>query len=289
MLTFNTFNFTAEQIAQVDRYRSKWEQIAVLQEPIDRNRAKLAINKAYNLIELSEPNILFFATPYEALKYLNREIVANWGKFNESFFGRPIAGDLIDRLIGNIKKEIRKELLERLQGNLDNGLADSVALETTAKLQNNQIFTIIMANFRAMAIASNRESDADALNKLMFELFLQAGFVVNNFILPPLWQIENLFHRDRVNNADNTLATFLTGRFGRPNSTQYELPFVDANSRFINAIIPSVIADFAYYIDYCHEVLNCDRDAQKWDVFYDLITSCGWFFPYENIVLICDR
>ena len=288
MLTFNTFNFTAEQIAQIDRYRSKWEQIAVLKEPIDRERVKLAINKAYKLIDLSQPNTLFFATPYEALNYLNREITANWGKLNESFFGKPVAGDLIDRLIGNIRKEIKKELLERLRGNLDNGLADSVALETTARLQTNQIFTIIMANFRAMAIASNKESDADAFSKLLFELFLEAGFVVNNFIFPALWQIENLFH-NRVNNTDNTLATFLTGRFNRPNSTRYELPFIDANSRFINAIIPSVMTDFAYYIDYCHEVLNCDRDAQKWDVFYDLITGCGWLFPYENIVLICDR
>ena len=192
MLTFNTFNFTSEQIAQIDRYRSKWEQIAVSKEPIDRERAKLAINKAYNSIDLTVPNTLFFATPYEALNYLNREITANWGKLNESFFGRPVAGDLID-IIGNIRKEIRKELLKQLQGNLDNGLADRVALETTAKLQTNQIFTIIMANFRAMAIASNKESDADAFNKLMFELFFQAGFVVNNFIFPALWQIENLF------------------------------------------------------------------------------------------------
>ena len=289
MLSFNTFNFTAEQIAQIDRYRSKWEQIAVLKEPIDREREKLAINQAYNLINLSEPNTLFFATPYEALDYLNREITANWGKLNESFFGKPVAGDLIDKLIGNIRKEIKKELLEQLQGNLDSGLADSIALETTARLQTNRIFTIIMANFRAMAIASNQESNADAFNNLLFELFLEAGFVVNNFILPPLWQIENLFHKDRVNNTNNTLATFLTGRFSRPNSTRYELPFVDANSRFINVIIPSVMTDFAYYIDYCHEVLNCDRDAQKWDVFYNLITSCGWLFPYENIVLICDR
>ena len=288
MLTFNTFNFTAEQIAQIDRYRSKWEQIAVSNEPIDRERAKLAINKAYNLIDLSVPDTIFFATPYEALNYLNREITANWGKLNESFFGRPVAGDLIDKLIGNIRKEIRKELLKQLQGNLDNGLADSVALETTAKLQTNQIFTIIMANFRAMAIASNKDSDADAFNKTLFELFLQAGFVVNNFIFPAWWQIENLFH-NRVNNTDNTWATFFTGRFNRPNSTQYELPLVDANSRFINAIVPSVMTDYGYYIDYCHEVLNCERDAQKWNVFYNLITNCGWLFPYENIVLICDR
>lgn len=57
----------------------------------------------------------------------------------------------------------------------------------------------------------------------------------------------------------------------------------------VNVIVPSVMADFAYYIDYCHQVLNCDRDEKKWDIFYDLITNCGWIFPYENTALICDR
>ncbi len=51
----------------------------------------------------------------------------------------------------------------------------------------------------------------------------------------------------------------------------------------------TTMADYAYYIDYCHEVLKCDRDSTKWDIFYDLITNCGWIFPYEKTVLLCDR
>ena len=49
------------------------------------------------------------------------------------------------------------------------------------------------------------------------------------------------------------------------------------------------MTDFAYYIDYCHEVLESDRDPIKWNIFTDLITNCGWIFPYEKTVLICDR
>ena len=49
------------------------------------------------------------------------------------------------------------------------------------------------------------------------------------------------------------------------------------------------MADFAYYIDYCHEVLNGDCDSVKWNIFNDLITSCGWIFPYQKTVLIGDH
>ena len=49
------------------------------------------------------------------------------------------------------------------------------------------------------------------------------------------------------------------------------------------------MADYAYYIDYCHRVLNCPRDSVKWDVFSDLVTNCGWTFLYQKTALVCDR
>lgn len=101
-----------------------------------------------------------------------------------------------------------------------------------------------------MAIASNNNADADELGKAIFKLFLEAGFVFNNYISYPL---------------------------------------IDFTSRFVNVIVPSVMADYAYYIDYFSEVLNCNRDQTKWDIFYTLIVNCGWIYPYEKTVLVCDR
>lgn len=47
MLDVNIFQFTSEQQVLIPTYRSKWQKIACSTERIDREKAKLAINKAY--------------------------------------------------------------------------------------------------------------------------------------------------------------------------------------------------------------------------------------------------
>ena len=49
------------------------------------------------------------------------------------------------------------------------------------------------------------------------------------------------------------------------------------------------MADYGYYIDYCHEVLDCELDPAKWEIFYNLITNCGWIFPYEKVAIVWDK
>ena len=290
MLKLNTLNFTAEQIEQIAYYRHKWEQIARSRIEIDREQATLAVNEAYKFIDLPEPNIIFFSKPDRAFNYLYQEITANWGKLENTSFGKPVAGDLIDRLLGNIRKEVTEEILRELQGDLDNGLANNLALEISDRLSENQIFSIIFANFRAAANSSAQDSNVDELSKIIFDLFFETGFIFNNYISPVLWQITNLFNSNRrASNSASMFAMVFTGGFGTAPSAKYQLPLVEATSRFSNTVIPSLMADFAYYIDYCHEVLGCDREPIKWNIFADLIINCGWLFPYEKTVLICDR
>ena len=182
MLKLNTFNFTSEQIEQIAYYRHKWEQIARSTAAIDREQATLAIIKAYELINLPEPKIIFFSKPDEAFDYLYQKITVNWGKLENTLFGKPVAGDIVNRLLGNIRKEITEELLRQLEGNLDNELANKLALEITFRFPENQIFSVVMANFRTMAFSSAEESDDNDFNKAMFKLFFEVGFIFNNYI-----------------------------------------------------------------------------------------------------------
>ena len=287
MLTFNIYNLSPEQIEQIATYRSRWEQIARRTEPIDREQAASAINQAYEFIDRAAPNIIFFNSPDEALSYILREIKANWGKLNPAF-GNPVAGDIIDRLLGGISKEIRQELLTQLKGNLDNGLANRLAAETADKMQANDVFSLTMANFREMALVSNENSQVDEVSKAMSQLFFDAGFIFNNYMFPAFWEISSLFNSSQENNTMSGFSMLFTGRFEQRNA-QYKLPQIEVASRFINVIVPSVMADYSYYIDYCHEVLGFNRDEKKWRIFSDLTTNCGWIFPYEKTVLICDR
>ncbi|MBE9043160.1 hypothetical protein IQ255_01840 [Pleurocapsales cyanobacterium LEGE 10410] len=292
MLTFNIFQLTPEQQASISIYRHKWQQIARSTAPIDREQAKLAIKRAYELIELSEPKIIFFTTPDAALKYIHNEIINNWGKLADTALGSPVAYRITE-ILGNIRSQVKAEILEQLGGNLDDGLADRIASQAADRLEENQLFSIIWANFGDMAIASAKDSDTDELSKAIFKLFFEAGFVFNNYISYPLWQAQRqinsfLFNKPPADNNMNQMFSMLfAGNFQQ--GDKYQLPIIDVTSRSANVIVPSVIADYAYYIDYFAEVLNCDRDRIKWDIFYHLIVNCGWIFPYKKTVLVCDR
>lgn len=146
MLSINQPQLTHEQIASIPEYHRKWEEIAINNNPIDREEAKIAIHNAYNFLNLPQPNIVFFSNPIEAIQYIDREIDNSWGKLEQSSLGNPIASKLIQELIGNLNSQIKGEIFEHLQGNLDDGLADDIAREITEYFGWNKIFTLVWTN-----------------------------------------------------------------------------------------------------------------------------------------------
>lgn len=45
----------------------------------------------------------------------------------------------------------------------------------------------------------------------------------------------------------------------------------------------------ASFMDFCTSVLGCTFNQHSWNIYQILIKECGWFFPFENVCLICDR
>ena len=60
---------TPEQEALIPVYREKWRQIALSTKPIDRQKAAEAVKAAYKLIGESEPEIIYFDSPYAAARH----------------------------------------------------------------------------------------------------------------------------------------------------------------------------------------------------------------------------
>ena len=60
MLNFKIVQLNLEQQALIPVYRKKWQEIALANEKIDRNLATQAINAAYEFLDLSKPDIMFF-------------------------------------------------------------------------------------------------------------------------------------------------------------------------------------------------------------------------------------
>src|SRR5689334_15479012 len=70
-------HLTNEQIDLIAVYREKWRAIAFQTGAIDRQEASAAVKLAYKAIEKEEPEIIFCASPYAALKH---EIFRESGK-----------------------------------------------------------------------------------------------------------------------------------------------------------------------------------------------------------------
>ncbi len=57
-----------EQEAMLPSYRDKWRSIAMLTEPIDREKVAAIIKAAYMVSGYGEPEISFYSSPMEAIK-----------------------------------------------------------------------------------------------------------------------------------------------------------------------------------------------------------------------------
>ncbi len=60
-------DLTSEQEALLPFYREKWMKMALSTEPIDREKAASAVKAAYASIDLPEPEIFFYSSPYAGL------------------------------------------------------------------------------------------------------------------------------------------------------------------------------------------------------------------------------
>lgn len=63
---------TLEQLALVPVYREKWKALALSTEPIEYQKASLAVEAAYTEINERTPEIVFFSSPYAARKYFTQ-------------------------------------------------------------------------------------------------------------------------------------------------------------------------------------------------------------------------
>ena len=263
--------------------------------------ATQAINAAYEFLDLSKPDIMFFSTPYAALENIYNQVKNGWGTIKDTSLGNPLANSLLNKLFGNTITQIKEEILEQLQGNLDNGLAASIALETAIKLQESKLISLAWAHAGSLMLDSFQNSELDNMAKNtatnLLKLFFKFGLVSNAYTAPLLWQayykLADFLLGTQSQSEYHSLRTigtvFFIGEFNNKVPSKYQLPTIEISAAIANILVPEVMADYGYYIDYFHEVLNCELDQTKWEIFYDLITNCGWIFPYEKVAIICDR
>ncbi|MCC3494509.1 MAG: hypothetical protein JGK35_29155 [Microcoleus sp. PH2017_16_JOR_D_A] len=109
-----TIALTPEQTALTPIYREKWRQIGLSIAPLDRPIATAAINTAYNIIGLGEPEIIFCDSPYIALEALERLRIRDSGLETGSEIRDKIHNELYDTLRSQLNRKLENEIYSQL-------------------------------------------------------------------------------------------------------------------------------------------------------------------------------
>ncbi len=112
---------TPEQEALIPVYVEKWRAIALSRQPINRAQATEAVNAAYALIGVKEPDIIFCDSPNS----INQQI-----DFLNTQLGNPLAG----KLEGCLYREQDHQVTAQMSPDLDDRLYELVHLQLFSQL-----------------------------------------------------------------------------------------------------------------------------------------------------------
>lgn len=280
-----TKKLTPEQEALIPVTRAKWRAIAVSTEPIDRQKASLAVKEAYKLIGKQEPNIVFFRSPSQALvavldqlvQQLDSELVSRIESQLNSQQGNELESELVRQLVSQLaiplEKQLEKQLGRQLGSQLESQLKNRLEsqLETQLESQLKNRLETQLESQRLNQSISQQESQLNS--KLASRLVNQLQSRIKSRSANKLVsRLGNLLDSQR----SSQLVSRLGNRLGRP--------------LFYNNCIRSELwASYGSWLDFRISVCNAAHDQKIWEVFQSLVSNCGWILPFEKTCIVCDR
>jgi hypothetical protein len=276
-----TKGLTPKQEALIPVIRDKWRAIAFPTEPVDRQKAYEAVKAAYKLIGFQEPEIVFFDSPYGALKTVLEHLVqqldnqlvsrleSQLSKGLDNELESELARQLVSQLTIPLKKQLEKQLGSQLGSQLDSQLKS--LLDSKWVNHHDSQLKNRLENQRLSQLVRQQESQLNS--QLVRRLVNQLNSrIENRQVNKLLSRLGNLLERQR----SSQLVSRLGNLVGRP-------------LFYSNCIQSELWASYGGWLDFCISVLNGAHDPIKWEVFQSLVSNCGWILPFEKTCLVCAR
>lgn len=284
MLPTEIAKLTPEQEASIPLYREKWRTIAFSTQPIDRNKASMAVKAAYAAIGLSEPEIIFLSSPHaigEVLDLENsKQLAQQWGA--------PVLSWLPNQLSDRLREQLKPQLLVELQSQLANQQFSRLMLvwQDALTIQQKQILAELWLEWQDEFLMQFYQQQQTYWRQQLIkqpggELFAQIGdFVWTQVGEPFSKQLETNLWKPLVNQP--TFQQWFQ---------QWQQPglLILSSVGFVSAMVQNWQALPIEIIDFCISVLNCSYDPKQWSALQSLVTECGWVFPLSKTCIVCDR
>jgi hypothetical protein len=117
---------TFEEKGKIEFYKTKWLQIMLSTDEINKNSAVAAINLDSELIGYEKPHIIFCDSPYSAFeKIIEKEVYR--------LFNKGVEYNLIEKIWDHIGKQMSQEVIQLIN-------QDTIEIETLINGHKRKIF-----------------------------------------------------------------------------------------------------------------------------------------------------
>ncbi|MGK7911561.1 MAG: DUF6745 domain-containing protein [Synechococcus sp.] len=272
---------TLEQEAMLFGSRDRWKRAGLqTTSPVgrqaqerSRDLAREAVRMAYAISGLSDPDIVFCSSPLHGF-----DTVMDWlqdisGSMENSRLGLPV-GELL-------QSKILLDQLEAIGEHLEEDSIRSLSVSPQGQLGTlvgNQLGSEFSArHFVGLTLAigggQNLEQEFPWAKPLTRMLLQFADSPKSFFELP----IEiHAFDAD-----------------GQPTDDLGDLWGVVLGSEqglsLFNCLTPELWSGYCGYLDFFYSLLKFDCPEKHWYVLKSLVKRCGWFLPFKNVAIVCDR
>ena len=279
---------TAQQQSLIPVYRDKWRSLLLSTQPLNREKATIAIKQFYETMGKKEPQVNFFAS--------QQQVVLSFLSLHPDELALELGTPLL-------RLPMSYELLGQLNRQINLGLWDKLKLELDLTPEIGLLLQIMTLSFNQL---SGELSEAQLrqiwglwqkLSQQQFELLWQQQ---QAFVRQQLFQIPGGQFLVELGEGVWQWGESIVSQFSQQPLVQelqtvmqsISLPWLELAegldllySWFSSTVEASSMA----LIDYSISVLGCEVDQTQWLALQALISNCHTVVMFEKTCLVCDR
>ena len=272
---------TLEQEALLFGSRDRWKQTCLqATSPTDRQKleqsrakAREAVKMAYALSGLSDPDILFCPSPLHGFDTVLDLLQHTTGSMENSHLGLPV-GELLQSTIlldqlESVGQQLEEEAIRSLSATPQGPLGRLVGSQLGSEYSARHFVGL------TLAIGGGQTLEQEfPWAKPLTHMLLQFGDSPKSFFELPI----------EIHAFDSN---------GQPTDDLGDLWGVvlgtEQGLSLFNCLTPELWSSYCGYLEFFYSVMQLECPEKLWYVLKSLVKRCGWFLPFKNVAIVCDR
>ncbi len=273
-------SLTPEQASRIPLYRDKWRALILSTEPMDRPRARGALQAAYILAGKAEPEFVFVNGPQQLREFRERQsstdLMLQRCGAPVSLLNPQLYRELKSQFTHDLWRQIKTQLVSKELAQLQFQIyyLSTYPLSGLLEQAMGQVWQQEQAKWRSQLLDLPSGELLVQLGDGIQENLASTWQEFNNNIWQPL--TEKTFMEPVVKELDRWNYTF------------------QQMGQVFSQVMPQALHSYLFssciYFDFCSSILDfSDADIRAWITLRSVIRSCGIVVSWENLCIIVER